>query len=106
MAFAGDGYFPPDVVACVAVLREDQQHGAASFDRINDFIVERPAGMDVARRNPAPDAAPFELIDDFESGRAVLGDMADEEEQIGGGHYPLSRLLNVGSPHATWHPEI
>jgi hypothetical protein len=39
----------------------------------------------VARRNPAADAPPLQLIDDFERGQLVFTYMADEQEEIGVG---------------------
>src|ERR1700722_16029410 len=88
VALAGEGHFPANIFAGVAMFGEDQQHCAARLDRIGDFVVERPARPDVARRDPAVEAPPFELLDDRHGGVAILADMADEQEYFSRRHAP------------------
>jgi hypothetical protein len=87
-AFSSDRDLTADVIVLVAAFGEDQQHRPAAFDRVDDLVVEWPARVHVARRDPASDPTPLQLVDDFGRGRAILADMADEQKQVGPGHEP------------------
>ena len=50
--------------------------------------VPAAARPDVARRDPAVEAPPFELLDDSHGGVAILADMADEQEYFSRRHAP------------------
>jgi len=82
VTFSGDSHFASDVFALIASIGEDEQHCPAALDRVDDFVVERLAGVHVTRRDPAFDAAPLQFCNDLHRRRAVLADVADEEEEI------------------------
>jgi hypothetical protein len=90
MALAGDRDLAADVFVLVAMLGEDQQHCPAGFNRLGDLVVKRLTRAHVARRDPARQATPLQLVDDFERGRPVFANMADEQEEIG--HGPGAQL--------------
>ena len=87
-ALARDRDLAADVFVPITMLGEDQQQRPARLDRFGGLVVERLARVHVARRDPAWNAAPLQLVDYFERGQPVVPDMADEQKEIGIGHRP------------------
>lgn len=89
VAVACDRDLAADVfVPLVAAVGKDQQHRPAGVDGLDNVVVERPTRRHIARSDPAGDTPPLQFVDDFERGRSILTDMANEQEEIQVGHLP------------------
>jgi hypothetical protein len=102
VALPGEGNLATNILAVIAQIGEDQKHCPAGINCVGDLVVERPAGSNISRRNPATRTTPFQFVNDLHRGIAIFRNMADEKKAFRIGHFGS---LGIGSPRRTPHCE-